>query len=76
MVSSYTLANPFDLFTVVTGGALLMKKLSEMERHHELRALILTIILTCIAWYVMNCVWTEAGMFYGCGFQNFTDENI
>lgn len=77
MVLGFTLANPFDFFSVITGIALLMKKLSEMERHHDLRALVLTTFLACVAIYVFNCVYVEAGLFYDCGFpSDFTSENM
>ena len=71
-------SNPFDLFTVVTGVALLTKKLSGMDRYDDnLRALTLTIIFICMALYLFNCVWIEAGMFYDCGFQSdFNYENM
>ena len=70
-------SNPFDLFTVVTGVALLMKKLSEIDRFDDLRAVTLTVIFFCVALYVFNCVRIEAGMFYDCGFQSdFSPENM
>ena len=51
MYLAFSLADPADFFTFITGLALLMKKLAEINRYHSLRVFILTMVLSCIVMY-------------------------
>ena len=76
MLLTVTPVSPGELLMFLIGVALTLKKVVDMDRYHSLRVVILTTLAICIAMYVFNCVWFEAGMFHDCGFQNFSTENM
>lgn len=43
------LSNPVDVVALLIGAVLLLKKIADMERYHELRVIVLTSILSFIA---------------------------
>ena len=43
-----TLSNPLDLTILTIGGVLLLKRVAEMDRYHDLRVVTLTVILSLI----------------------------
>ena len=53
MSSTFTLCDPVDFFTFVAGLFLLLKKLSQMDRHQSLRTVVMTAVFSAIPLYFL-----------------------
>jgi hypothetical protein len=51
----------FDFFVFLAGAVWLLKKVTEGDRYQDVRVIILTVILSCVALYCYNYIWLEAG---------------
>jgi hypothetical protein len=49
MLSTFSLSNPGDVVALLVGAVLLLKKIADVERYHDLRVILLTSILSFIA---------------------------
>lgn len=49
----------FDFFVFLAGAVWLLKQVTDGDRYHELRVLVLTVILSCVVLYGFNSVWLE-----------------
>ena len=58
MLSNFTF---FDILVLISGILWLLKKIAEMDRYDDLRVIVLTVILSCVALYGYNYAWLEAG---------------
>jgi hypothetical protein len=58
MFSSFTI---LDVLIFITGAMWLLKKIAEMDRYDDLRVIVLTVILSCVALYGFKYVWLQAG---------------
>jgi hypothetical protein len=43
----------FDIILFFVGGVLLLKRVAEMERYHNLRVVVLTVILSCVGLFFL-----------------------